>query len=296
MPNQTARAQLSQAIELATIGGTPLLVTVTNIEVRDGASCRIRVEVMPKTFERIRRDGHLGLDAPDAADPPLDSDRPVKLELALRPYLVEAAAEHGEPMEVIARALLSPDELDLRAADAWRVLNVTQAVDLPEGQEGFADAGYQTVWGRADRDGAMSGPVPMANVVRSVFESSPWDLEAIDGDELFRARISTTDGHGWMCLVRLSPDDGLCAVYAVHPRRVPESARAEVAQLLLSLNYELPVGAFEMDTEDGEVRFRSGLDVGDDALSAAAFTRLLQGNIGLMDGHMAVLDELCTEG
>lgn len=51
-------------------------------------------------------------------------------------------------------------------------------------------------------------------------------------------------GHLWM--------------YVIAPFRVPERRRARAAELLAWMNYGLRWGAFELDCEDGEIRYRTG--------------------------------------
>ena len=43
--------------------------------------------------------------------------------------------------------------------------------------------------------------------------------------------------------------------------RVPGDRRVAVAEAITRANFGLPVGGFEMDFADGEVRFRAGIDV-----------------------------------
>ena len=66
----------------------------------------------------------------------------------------------------------------------------------------------------------------------------------------------------WTTLVHTDPEDGICAVTSIWPEQVAEDDRARVALELSRRNYELAVGSYEVDPQDGEVRYRTGIDLG----------------------------------
>lgn len=68
---------------------------------------------------------------------------------------------------------------------------------------------------------------------------------------------------------------GLTWLYVQLPVRVPEHRRAAAVELLTRANHGLPVGNFEFDYGDGEVRFKTVADSSEGCFSAAAAGRLL---------------------
>ena len=68
---------------------------------------------------------------------------------------------------------------------------------------------------------------------------------------------------------------------------VPEDRREAVAAVLTEATYGLVVGSFEIDMSDGDVRFRTSLDLGraevDDAVLAALVSPLVARNLAAMD-------------
>jgi hypothetical protein len=73
-----------------------------------------------------------------------------------------------------------------------------------------------------------------------------------------------TDGFGqhgsWLLVGQAYEDRGQAAIYSVLPEHVPEERREAVAILLARINYGLILGAFAIDLDDGEVRFRASID------------------------------------
>ena len=57
-------------------------------------------------------------------------------------------------------------------------------------------------------------------------------------------------------LLTLRPESGWMVLYVTTSAQVPDHRRSAVSEFLGRVNYLLPVGNFEMDWEDGEVRFR----------------------------------------
>jgi hypothetical protein len=75
-----------------------------------------------------------------------------------------------------------------------------------------------------------------------------------------------TDGFGehgsWLLVGQAYEERGQAAVYSVLPEKVPAEHRAAMAELHTRINYGLVLGNFEMDLEDGEVRFKASADFG----------------------------------
>lgn len=85
----------------------------------------------------------------------------------------------------------------------------------------------------------------------------------------------------WRTIIDVAedPENGLnrVLVYSSYPVRVPVDARAAVAEFLLRANYGTVLANLELDFEDGEVRVKTVLDSGEQAMS----DRLLENVIGI---------------
>ena len=176
-------------------------------------------------------------------------------------------------VDAVARALAAAESgAAVMCTEAWRAVSVVQAARLPAGLEGTLKSGFRTAWAEgAPRVSSGPPPAPPAEIIARVAERHDLVLEDL-GDGLYRAHTAR-----WPVLVRLA--EGRCAVYSVHPRLVPPERRAGAAAWIAATNYELLIGAFEMDVDDGEVRFRTSIDTTGDCLSDALFDRLLLGNL-----------------
>ena len=143
----TYRAVPQREIEMQTLLGAPLRVTVREIrlEVGEGFSNAVAdLDVSGEIYARCVDEGQFGLDAPDRGEgPDPDPGRTVRIVTRLRSHLARALTQSEEPMHALIEGLFQSGTL--AHGDAWRALDVTQSVD-----EIGVSMGYQTVWSRAE--------------------------------------------------------------------------------------------------------------------------------------------------
>ena len=84
------------------------------------------------------------------------------------------------------------------------------------------------------------------------FENLPDEGENAGVGWLLAGRNARYDA--WAC----DRPTGHLWMYVIAPFRVPEHKRPRAAELLARVNYGLRWGAFEVDCEDGEIRYRTG--------------------------------------
>lgn len=93
----------------------------------------------------------------------------------------------------------------------------------------------------------------------------------------FTLQISD-ETHTWGCMVRYFESQQLLAVYSILPFRVPDSHRASFVVSLTQLNYDLVIGNLELDLSDGELRFKTSLDIEVTGLDEGVLGYLLNSN------------------
>jgi hypothetical protein len=67
-------------------------------------------------------------------------------------------------------------------------------------------------------------------------------------------------GQGFTVVVRADDDDAVLTIYAVSTLAVPEERRQAVMELVTRVGFDLRVGSFDLDLDDGELRFRTAVD------------------------------------
>ena len=118
----------------------------------------------------------------------------------------------------------------------------------------------------------------------SWFDAEGWPLDRHDDESWFRSAFAGTSATiGIVAQVR--EDLEIALLYSVPPLRVPEDRRVEVAQYLTRANYGLLIGNFELDMDDGEVRYKTAIDVENAELSDALIAGMVRANCATTDRY-----------
>jgi hypothetical protein len=109
-------------------------------------------------------------------------------------------------------------------------------------------------------------------------QATGWDVvaepdESGPGGTL--ALLATVEDEELTLALRLDEDGERVIVYSFLDEEVPAERRADVAELVLRANRGLLNGAFELDLDDGDLRFRTNIDLAGVDLSDAQLDALM---------------------
>ena len=116
------------------------------------------------------------------------------------------------------------------------------------------------------------------------------DLEYADFPDGQFFSLRYTGDHGdWRVIVDVGAGSNgrRLLVYSIYPVRVPEGKRPVVAELFTRINWGLPIGGFEMDWSDGEVRVRTAMPLEQGDFTDKQFDHLFYSNLTLADRYLA---------
>jgi hypothetical protein len=74
--------------------------------------------------------------------------------------------------------------------------------------------------------------------------------------------------------------------YSILPINVPPERRPTDCEFIMRVNYNLPLGNFEMDMNDGEVRYKTSLALGGQELTDALIHPVLTANLQTMSRYL----------
>lgn len=131
----------------------------------------------------------------------------------------------------------------------------------------------------------------MFDTVRQFFITNEWYFMQMDSRTVLQMSHTGRSGR-WPCYAQVDEDDTLFFFYSVCPVTVPEAQRTTMAEYLTRANYGLKVGNFEMDYTDGEVRFKTSLDVENSELTLPLVTNLVYSNVWTMDRYLPGIFEV----
>lgn len=222
----------------------------------------------------------------------LEVDLPIELSAYLRPSVVKAVLQKQTDAEEMFQVLLrteTSETLPLRMSESWLITEVKQQVKLPDALVGKLKQGYRTIWAEPmdDKPAVVQAKVSLNDIVEGYLTTMGWSYERID-DTILRLSFRGEQGQ-WTVLIRTDEEKQLCMVYSIYPQLVAEQHRTAMAVFLTQENYDLPIGNFEMDAADGELRYRTGIDVEHDRLTIPVFGQLFTTNIAIMDEYFDLI-------
>lgn len=104
------------------------------------------------------------------------------------------------------------------------------------------------------------------------------------------------DNGEWGCMAYPLEAAERLAFYSVAPVRCPEGRRAEMMEFLHRANHDMVIGNFEMDLSDGEIRYKTSLDVEGVELVPALVRNIVRPNCRMMDAYLPGMMSLIYSG
>jgi hypothetical protein len=125
----------------------------------------------------------------------------------------------------------------------------------------------------------------LLDIVTAYLKQDDWPFETLDDSTVVRVHFQG-DSAQFTCFAQTREDVDQFVFYSVSPVNVPEHKRPEIAEFITRANYDMVIGNFEMDYGDGEVRFKTSIDVEGTELTPELLKPLLYANVLMMDQYL----------
>ncbi len=112
-----------------------------------------------------------------------------------------------------------------------------------------------------------------------------WYPQQLEEKHIYRTGFSGHNGQT-TCYAQIRMDLEQFMFYVVAPVKAPEDERLAVAEFITRANYGLRIGNFELDFDDGEVRYKSSLDFEGTALTTKLIRRAIYPAVQTMDRYL----------
>jgi Zn ribbon nucleic-acid-binding protein len=129
------------------------------------------------------------------------------------------------------------------------------------------------------------GSLQLLEDLKRAFADNDWPYTEVRGAPVLVGVFSGPAGT-WSFYAQAVEEKGLILLYSICPQRAPEERRGEVAEFLTRANYGLAAGNFELDFDDGEIRYKSVLHTQGDGLDALTLKRLVRANGIAMETYL----------
>jgi len=126
---------------------------------------------------------------------------------------------------------------------------------------------------------------PILDTAAQFFKEDEWPFTQLEGKPILRTGFSGRNGQ-WNCFAQAREDQYRFIFYSVCPSNVPEPRRQAMAEFLTRANYGLIIGNFELDYSDGEVRYKTSIDVEGDELTSALIKQMVYANVMTFDKYL----------
>lgn len=128
------------------------------------------------------------------------------------------------------------------------------------------------------------------DTMKKWFDEDGWNArEAEVGGNPVLAMNFRGDSGSWLCVAQPREEQQQALFYSVLESKVPAEKRAAVAEFLTRANWGLILGNFELDYNDGEVRYKTSIDIEGGELKPQMLKNLVYFNVLTMNRYMAAL-------
>jgi hypothetical protein len=119
----------------------------------------------------------------------------------------------------------------------------------------------------------------------SFFTKDDWPYTKIKGEPVLLTAFQGENGK-WNCSAKVREEQEQFVFYSICPINAPENKRLAVAEFLTRANSGMIIGNFELDFADGEIRYKTSIDVQGDFLSFELIKQLVYANVTMMDEYL----------
>ncbi|MGK7906097.1 MAG: YbjN domain-containing protein [Synechococcus sp.] len=114
------------------------------------------------------------------------------------------------------------------------------------------------------------------------FKEDDWEFEEIPGKSILRMLYQGQHDR-LLCFAEAKEDLQQFIFYSTSSVKVPSNNRSAACELMMKINNHLTVGNLELDFQDGEIRFRTSIDVEGSRLDTALVKNIAYTNVLTMD-------------
>ncbi len=125
----------------------------------------------------------------------------------------------------------------------------------------------------------------MFEVVLGFFEEDGWPVELLDQGTVFSTGFRGESAR-WACMGRVREGHSQFVFYSICPVLVIEDKRALIGEFINRANFGMLVGNFEMDYDDGEIRYKTSLDTDGAECTKALVKQIVVANVLMMDRYL----------
>ncbi len=138
----------------------------------------------------------------------------------------------------------------------------------------------------------------MGRILDSVahfLETDDWPHSLVEDRPVYKTGFEGKNGQ-FTCYAQEREEQQQFVFYSVFPVRAPENKFGEVAEFINRANYGMIIGNFEIDYSDGEIRYKTSVDVEDVEIADPLISHLIYANVLTIDKYFPGLMRVLYAG
>jgi hypothetical protein len=128
----------------------------------------------------------------------------------------------------------------------------------------------------------------MDRIFRTVvkfFQDENWPYEQLDESPILVLECEGENGR-WHCLAEVRERESQFLFYSLCPYDIPVELIQPMESFISRANFGLIIGNFEIDSDEGEVRYKTSIDTSGSRLDAPLIRQLVYANVITMDRYL----------
>jgi hypothetical protein len=133
------------------------------------------------------------------------------------------------------------------------------------------------------------------DAIEHFLEEDDWPVSLVEGRTVYKTGFEGKNGQ-FTCYAQERTEQEQFVFYSIFPVRTPENKLNEVAEFMTRANYGMIIGNFELDYGDGEIRYKTSVDVEDVSQVDPLIRHMVYANVLTMDKYFPGLMRVLYAG
>lgn len=219
--------------------------------------------------------------------------KPIEIELKLRRTLYDKLETQKltspKTLFQYIEKIKNDNENDLLFSENWFALIVKQEVELPGDMEGTLNMGYQTTWIKTPEETPVNSK--FFNQIVDFFNANTLNCEVSNPNTNITFQYSSPP-YVWYAGVKIKEEFKQVILRSQCPYKVQADKRDEMCKKLTDINYDLPIGNFEMNQENGLIFFKTYLEAGSAQVTTEMLKLLLEANVYTLTKYIPEIEQI----
>ncbi|WP_446399412.1 YbjN domain-containing protein [Coleofasciculus sp. C1-SOL-03] len=130
-----------------------------------------------------------------------------------------------------------------------------------------------------------TSPRSIFEAMVNFFQEDNWHYVQLQGRSVLRLAFEGKNGK-YDCYAQAIEEQQQFIFYSIGSIKIPKSKRRAVGEFLSRANYGMIIGNFELNFDDGEIRYKTSTNVKNQSLDSDTIKQLVYTNVKMMDEYL----------